>query len=187
MAIKVKRLRGRPSGLQRLLEAALTGVATDIIKWQKAEKRNATGKSKNWLINLKRFGNNKPKDIQATLIGVNYINYAIFGRGKGAEPGWQRIFKWMRVRGIAARDVASGRFNTRLGAAKAISRQIGRIGTQAKNLTVAMVDLFYTQNLKEAINIYTPEITEETAKQLANDFVDSTAGLNNFQVTTKAV
>ena len=185
MAIKVKRLRGRPSAFQRLLEFALVGVATDIIKWQKKEKRVATGKSQDWLITLKRIGSNKPKDILANLIGVKYINYALFGRGKGKLPEWQIILEWMRIRGISGRDVQSGRFRTRLEAAKAIAFQIGEIGTKATSIGQAMLDLFYKQNLKEAIAKFTPKITEETEKLLANQFVADNVNLKNFQVSTK--
>ena len=186
MAIKVKRLRGRPSAFQRLLEFALVGVATDIIKWQKKEKRVATGKSQDWLITLKRIGSNKPKDILANLIGVKYINYALFGRGKGKLPEWQIILKWMRVRGIAARDVQSGRFRSNIVAsAKAIARQIGDSGTKATSIGQVMLDLFYKQNLKEAIAKFTPKITEETEKLLANQFVADNVNLKNFQVSTK--
>ena len=185
MAIKVKRLRGRPSAFQRLLEFALVGVATDIIKWQKKEKRIATGKSQNWLITLKRIGSNKPKDILANLIGVKYINYALFGRAKGKRPKWQIILEWMRIRGISGRDVQSGRFRTRLEAAKAIAVQIGEIGTVSASIGQVMLDLFYKQNLKEAITKFTPKITEETEKLLANQFVADNVNLKNFQVSTK--
>ena len=185
MAIKVKRLRGRPSAFQRLLEFALVGVATDIIKWQKKEKRIATGKSQDWLITLKRIGSNKPKDILANLIGVKYINYALFGRAKGKRPEWQIISAWMRIRGISGRSVQSGRFRTRLEAAKAIAFQIGDIGTKATSIGQVMLDLFYKQNLKEAITKFTPKITEETEKLLANQFVADNVNLKNFQVSTK--
>ena len=186
MPIKVKRLPGRPSAFQRLLEFALVGVATDIIKWQKSNSRVATGRSQNWLITLKRFGSNKPKDILANLIGVKYINYALFGRGPGAQPGWQVILEWMQVRGIAARDVQSGRFRSDIVAsAKAISRQIAAIGTTSLSIGQAMLDLFYSQNLKEAIAKFVPKITEETAKRLADAFVAENVNLKNFQVSTK--
>ncbi len=170
-----------------MLEAALVGVANDLIKWQKSNNRVATGRSQNWLITLRRIGSNKPKDILANLIGVGYINYALFGRGAGKRPTWQVIVKWMRDRGIDGRDVQSGRFRTRLEAAKAIAVQIGRIGTVSIKLKEVMLDLFYRQNLQEAIKTFTPQITDETAKLLADDFVNKAAGLNNFQVSTKAV
>jgi len=184
MAIQVKRKPGRPSHMQRLLEQALKGVAKDLIAWQKrvSPSRVATGKSQNWTILLRPFGNNKPKDIKASLVGVSYINYALFGRRAGKQPPIDKIMAWMRIRGIQP----TGNHTLR-DAAWFIAKQIGEMGTRSLKLKDDVVDFFYSRNIQIAIDNHLPNITDETAQALVDDFVDKSKGFKNFKVTTKAL
>ena len=167
--------------MQRLLQVALVGTAKDILDWQQRFGRVATGNSQNWLLTFKRVGSAKPKDILANLIGVSYINYALFGRGPDRRPPVSNIMNWLRARGIKSltlslRDMAY-----------VIAKNIGDNGTKSVKLQQQVLDFFYSSNIQTAIDKVLPDINEETENFLVNDFVDKTKGLKNFQVTTKTI
>jgi hypothetical protein len=182
MAIRIRRQAGRPSALQSLIEEALYNVAEDLIQWQRTNNRVASGRSQDWRIITQRFGNNKPKDIFGELIGVRYVNYALFGRGAGVAPRAAVIARWMRQRGIKARDIQSGRFKDIEQAAHAIAYSIGKFGTQAIALSEPLQDAILTENINNSIDKYLPEMAEETADQLTESFVANLGDLKNITV-----
>jgi hypothetical protein len=182
MAIRIRRQAGRPSALQSLIEEALYDVAEDLIAWQQNNNRVATGRSQDWRIVTNRIGNNKPKDIVGQLIGVRYINYALFGRGAGEQPRAAIIARWMRQRGIKARDIQSGRFKTIEQAANAIAYSIGKFGTKAIALSEPLQDAILTENIDNSIDKYLPDMADETADQLTESFVNNVGDLKNITV-----
>lgn len=186
MSIRVRRKAGRPSNIQRLIEGSLTGVAKDLIAWQDANGRTSTGRSKQWLIILNRYGNQKPADISGELIGVPYINYALFGRGKslGGSPPLTPaiIMRWLKARGIRGRDFKTGKYIKDLEFARKIVASISKYGTKALQLSPDLQFNIYTRNLRKNIDLYAPKIAEETAAALVKGFANSFDNLKNINV-----
>lgn len=182
---KISRPTGRPSNNQRLVEAALIGIADDFASWLTENRRVASGDSKNFNIKLTKRGANQNTslpNIQGELLGVDYLEYALFGRGQGRNPPWQKILRWMRQRGIRGRTLR-GNFRNDTEAAKAIAVAIGRAGTRALRMSPVVQDTIIGRNTREAVREFTPLMAQDSARELAEGFVMDVSDLKNIKAT----
>ena len=184
MAIKIRRPSGRPSAIQKTVEAALVNIAESLIDWQRSHNRVASGVSQSWRIRLNRVGREKPAAVAGELTGVIYINYALFGRGAGKQPRVSAILRWMRQRGIKGKDLKSGRFKNNTAAATAIAISIGKYGTKSLKLSETLQESIFSNSTDEAVEQYLPELADETAQALVDQFNDSIGDLKNITVIT---
>ena len=175
MSVQVKRPVGRPSNVQRLTEAALSSIAEDLIAWQKTNKRVATGESQNWTVQLTRKGKAEEGigvNIEGQLLGVDYINFALFGRPPGGFPPVAVILRWMKVRNIKG----GLRF------ARAIAWGIHLHGTRALKLSDSLRDAIFKRSTTEAIAEFLPKVAEDSAKLLVDRFTDAIDDFRHVQV-----
>ena len=186
MPVRIKKPIGRPSFVQLIITDALAAVGEGFIDWQKAHRRVASGRSQNWVVLIERVGNLTPKDISGSLIGVPYINFALFGRKPGRKPPWTEIFKWLKIRGIRAGNIF-GQFTRRTDKqlAHAIATDIGKYGTKALAMSETFSNALYTDSINKAIDKHLPDLALSEASDLVDSFVMSLENVDNIEVTTR--
>ena len=175
MSVQIKRPVGRPSFVQLMTEQALASIAEGLIAWQKTNKRSATGESQNWTVAIKRKGKTGEgigPNIEGRLLGVEYINFALFGREPGGFPPVEVILRWMRVRNIKG----GIRF------ARARAWGIHLHGTRALKLSDSVREAIFDQSVTNAINEFAPKVAEDSAKLLVDRFIGATDNFRNVQV-----
>ena len=181
MSVQIKRPVGRPSFVQQMTEQALENIALDFIAWLEDNTRVASGESLEWSVILKRQGKKQDtgigQTIEGRLLGVDYIDFAFFGRPPGKFPPISVIIQWINDRGLRPEDGRTVRQT-----AHAIARQIGIRGTSAIKMSQQFQRLVYKDRTEQAAEDFAPKVAEQSLEDLVQGFVDRTASLKNITI-----
>ena len=96
--VKTRYGSGRPTDYQRAVAGFLNDIAAEMVEFLVVNKRVATGAAVNsFEVDVTET---RKDQMKAELSAVNYINFALNGRGAGAMPPVDAIARWIEVKGI---------------------------------------------------------------------------------------
>jgi len=160
---------GRPAKIQGPLIAYAVNVAEFSINWQDVNDRSATGDSQNFRVNV--F--NKPTRVQ--LVGVDYLGFALSGRGAGKPPPYAPIRDWVETRqnlfDVAGLDALS-KERTLNSIAYGIQVNIGKRGwsRQSKKLRPQSLQFALNRIADKHLGDFADNLAELTSEAIFESF-----------------
>jgi len=150
-------LSGKPTNLMRFVSQVFLDIAIDIQSWMFDNDRDATSTA----INSMEI------DVYKTYIqlsAVDYMPFALQGRGPGGFPPPQTIIDWIIAKPIQVTDISIESL------AFLIGRKIAREGTDPPHLQQDDLDIIYNQSYKKFEDRISKALERETLQKLDKIF-----------------